>query len=62
MLTEILNVFSGASCLQDINQNISPITMFLPRNVFFVQRFHDCVEKPITLVADPTLLAAEPTP
>ena len=29
---------------------------------FFIQHFHDCVEEPITLVADPTLLAAEPAP
>ena len=35
---------------------------FLPGNFFFIQRFHDCVEEPITLVADPTLLAAEPMP
>ena len=46
MLTEILNAFSDASCLQDIHQNISPITKFLPRKVFFVQRFHDCCWHP----------------
>ena len=34
---------------------------FLPRKGFFIQRFHDCVEESITLIADPTLLAAEPT-
>ena len=32
---------------------------FLPGKVFFIQRFNDCVEKPITLVADPTLLTAD---
>jgi len=35
---------------------------FLPGKFFFIQCFHDCVEEPITLAADPTLLAAESTP
>ena len=35
---------------------------FLPGKFFFIQCFHDCVEEPITLVVDPTLLTAEPTP